>query len=266
MLVMFLALFGSTSWIQVVQAEALAEHPRNTRALYDSYEVQRGLDHRRRRRHRDIRPVRRRLLLPAGLYGCRHVGARHRIHQPGAGVSDGHRAGDEPRALAARTSRSSSPASNASSPARHRGARTCCSRSTRPRSAPHTRACRVWREPCSPSNRRPAASWRWRRRRATTPTCSRRTPRGRPRRLRRARRRPGRSAVQPRHRRQPQPARFDVQAGDGRGGLRHGGMDAAVHLAEPGGVSAAAVIEHGAERLGGTCGPARRSRSPRPCG
>jgi peptidoglycan glycosyltransferase len=42
MLVMFLALFGSTSWIQVVQAEALAEHPRNTRALYDSYEVQRG--------------------------------------------------------------------------------------------------------------------------------------------------------------------------------------------------------------------------------
>ncbi|MGC5223678.1 peptidoglycan D,D-transpeptidase FtsI family protein [Micromonospora sp. DT81.3] len=42
MLVMFLALFGSTSWIQVVQAETLSEHPRNTRALYDSYEVQRG--------------------------------------------------------------------------------------------------------------------------------------------------------------------------------------------------------------------------------
>ncbi|MEU1973240.1 penicillin-binding transpeptidase domain-containing protein [Microbacterium sp. NPDC019599] len=42
MLVMFLALFASTSWIQVVQAETLAENPRNTRALYDSYEVQRG--------------------------------------------------------------------------------------------------------------------------------------------------------------------------------------------------------------------------------
>ena len=42
MLVMFLALFGSTSWIQVVNADALAQNPRNTRALYDSYEVQRG--------------------------------------------------------------------------------------------------------------------------------------------------------------------------------------------------------------------------------
>ena len=42
MLVMFLALFASTSWIQVVQAETLAENPRNTRALYDSYQVQRG--------------------------------------------------------------------------------------------------------------------------------------------------------------------------------------------------------------------------------
>ena len=42
MLLMFLALFASTSWIQVVQAETLAENPRNTRALYDSYQVQRG--------------------------------------------------------------------------------------------------------------------------------------------------------------------------------------------------------------------------------
>lgn len=42
MLLMFLALFASTSVIQVVQAEALAENTRNTRALYDSYEVQRG--------------------------------------------------------------------------------------------------------------------------------------------------------------------------------------------------------------------------------
>ena len=39
---MFLALFASTSVIQVVQAETLAENSRNTRALYDSYEVQRG--------------------------------------------------------------------------------------------------------------------------------------------------------------------------------------------------------------------------------
>ena len=42
MLLMFLALFASMSVIQVVQAEALAENSRNTRALYDSYEVQRG--------------------------------------------------------------------------------------------------------------------------------------------------------------------------------------------------------------------------------
>ncbi len=42
MLLMFLALFASTSYIQVVHAEALGENPRNTRALYDSFEVQRG--------------------------------------------------------------------------------------------------------------------------------------------------------------------------------------------------------------------------------
>jgi peptidoglycan glycosyltransferase len=42
MLAMFLVLFGSTSWIQVVQADALAENGYNKRALYDSYEVQRG--------------------------------------------------------------------------------------------------------------------------------------------------------------------------------------------------------------------------------
>ncbi|MCR2762730.1 penicillin-binding transpeptidase domain-containing protein [Microbacterium sp. zg.B48] len=42
MLLMFLALFASTSVIQVVQAETLAENDRNTRSLYDSYEVQRG--------------------------------------------------------------------------------------------------------------------------------------------------------------------------------------------------------------------------------
>ena len=42
MLIMFLALFGATSWIQVVEAEALTANPANKRALYDSYEVQRG--------------------------------------------------------------------------------------------------------------------------------------------------------------------------------------------------------------------------------
>lgn len=42
MLIMFLALFGSTSWIQIVQADALAQNSANRRALYDSYEVQRG--------------------------------------------------------------------------------------------------------------------------------------------------------------------------------------------------------------------------------
>ncbi len=42
MLAMFLALFASTSVIQVVQTDELARNPANTRALYDSYEVQRG--------------------------------------------------------------------------------------------------------------------------------------------------------------------------------------------------------------------------------
>ncbi|KAA9134506.1 peptidoglycan D,D-transpeptidase FtsI family protein [Microbacterium caowuchunii] len=42
LLMMFLVLFGSTSWIQVVQADALGENGYNKRALYDSYEVQRG--------------------------------------------------------------------------------------------------------------------------------------------------------------------------------------------------------------------------------
>lgn len=41
-LAFFLSLFVATSWIQVVQAEALSENPRNNRALYDSYQVQRG--------------------------------------------------------------------------------------------------------------------------------------------------------------------------------------------------------------------------------
>ena len=41
-LAMFLALFASTSVIQVVQADALSQNPLNRRALYDSFEVQRG--------------------------------------------------------------------------------------------------------------------------------------------------------------------------------------------------------------------------------
>ncbi|MFB8387657.1 peptidoglycan D,D-transpeptidase FtsI family protein [Microbacterium sp. NPDC055910] len=42
MLLMFVGLFASTSWIQIVQADELAENAANRRALYDSYEVQRG--------------------------------------------------------------------------------------------------------------------------------------------------------------------------------------------------------------------------------
>ncbi|MCR2800526.1 penicillin-binding protein 2 [Microbacterium sp. zg-Y818] len=41
-LAMFLALFASTSVIQVVQADALGDNPLNRRALYDTFEVQRG--------------------------------------------------------------------------------------------------------------------------------------------------------------------------------------------------------------------------------
>ncbi len=42
MLVMFLGLLGATSWIQVVGATELQANPHNRRALYDSYDVQRG--------------------------------------------------------------------------------------------------------------------------------------------------------------------------------------------------------------------------------
>jgi peptidoglycan glycosyltransferase len=42
MLIMFLALFCSTSVIQVVQADSLGQNPANKRALYDSFQVQRG--------------------------------------------------------------------------------------------------------------------------------------------------------------------------------------------------------------------------------
>lgn len=41
-LAMFAALFVSTTVIQVVQADALSADPRNTRALYDSYDTERG--------------------------------------------------------------------------------------------------------------------------------------------------------------------------------------------------------------------------------
>ncbi|GAA4489948.1 peptidoglycan D,D-transpeptidase FtsI family protein [Microbacterium panaciterrae] len=41
-LVMFLALFGSVSWIQVAQADALSQNDANTRTRLDSYEIQRG--------------------------------------------------------------------------------------------------------------------------------------------------------------------------------------------------------------------------------
>lgn len=41
-LFMFLSLFAATSWIQVVQADALGQADRNTRSLQDSYEIQRG--------------------------------------------------------------------------------------------------------------------------------------------------------------------------------------------------------------------------------
>lgn len=42
MLAMFLGLFAATSWIQVGAAGELSANPYNKRALYDSYEVQRG--------------------------------------------------------------------------------------------------------------------------------------------------------------------------------------------------------------------------------
>ncbi|WP_288871275.1 penicillin-binding transpeptidase domain-containing protein, partial [uncultured Microbacterium sp.] len=42
MLFMFLALFAATSWIQVVEADSLAQNTHNKRTRLDSYEIQRG--------------------------------------------------------------------------------------------------------------------------------------------------------------------------------------------------------------------------------
>ena len=42
MLFMFLSLFAATSWIQVIEADALAQDPHNKRTRLDSYEIQRG--------------------------------------------------------------------------------------------------------------------------------------------------------------------------------------------------------------------------------
>ena len=42
MLFMFLSLFVATSWIQVVEADALAQNSNNKRTRLDSYEIQRG--------------------------------------------------------------------------------------------------------------------------------------------------------------------------------------------------------------------------------
>ncbi|MBT2484091.1 MULTISPECIES: penicillin-binding transpeptidase domain-containing protein [unclassified Microbacterium] len=42
MLFMFLALFAATSWIQVVEADTLAQNDHNKRTRLDSYEIQRG--------------------------------------------------------------------------------------------------------------------------------------------------------------------------------------------------------------------------------
>lgn len=41
-LLMFMSLFVAISWIQVIQAETLAQHSENKRTLLDSYEIQRG--------------------------------------------------------------------------------------------------------------------------------------------------------------------------------------------------------------------------------
>jgi peptidoglycan glycosyltransferase len=42
MLFMFIALFVSVSWIQVVEADSLAQNPHNKRTQLESYEIQRG--------------------------------------------------------------------------------------------------------------------------------------------------------------------------------------------------------------------------------
>lgn len=42
MLLMFLSLFAATSWIQVVEADNLAQNSANKRTLLDSYQIQRG--------------------------------------------------------------------------------------------------------------------------------------------------------------------------------------------------------------------------------
>ena len=248
MLAMFLALFISTSWIQVVNADALAQNPDNTRARYDSYEVQRGS------------------IIVSGsaiassvsttdvyqwqrVYAdAADVGPRDRLVQPGAGLDDGHRAGDEPGAerhrriavlLPDRAHHHGSAAARIERRA-DAGCRSPACRVRRPRRAPGRRH---RHRPRHRSGARDGVEPRLRHEPAGGP----RRDRGQ-RLLRPAGRRPGGPAVRSVDRGRSQPARIDVQARRRFGGARVGRLHAGVDAAEPGGLPAAAVERHRLER------------------
>jgi peptidoglycan glycosyltransferase len=159
MLAMFVALFGATSWIQVVQAGDLSENPLNKRALYDSFEVQRGSiiagD-----RHRRLRAQRRRVRLAAPVRRPADVGAGHGLHQPVLNSLTG---------LEQSMNRELSGTANSQFLSRidqiitgqPRAAPTFCSPSTRrSRKLRSTRSAPI-RAPSSRSSPRPGASSRW---------------------------------------------------------------------------------------------------------
>ena len=115
LLFMFLSLFVATSWIQVVQADSLAQTDHNTRSLMDSYEIQRGSiiaggspivtsvpaddEYQYQRVYSDS---------PMWSIG-------HRLLQSGAAIVDRHRERSERRPLRHRVPAPSSPRSSASS-------------------------------------------------------------------------------------------------------------------------------------------------------
>ena len=235
MLFMFISLFAATSWIQVVEADTLAQNTNNQRTLLDSYEIQRGsiiVD--------DVAiasstPSDDTLPVPARLHGRRDVGAGHRVLQPRSAVGDRHRARDERRPLRHRVQRvlRRDRAHPLRAAADADSASSC--RSTprrRPRRTRHSQGLKGAVVAIEPKTGRILAMVvdpRVRHEPARDPRCG-----CRERDLRPARRRPDQAAVEPGDRRRPQPPGLDVQARRRRGRLRERRLDAGLDAAEPG--------------------------------
>ena len=161
---------------QVFTADGLRADPRNQRVLLDEYSRQRGQIIGGRPAAGVLGVHRRPLPLPAGVpesRRCTHRSpASTRCATPAPGWS-----APRTRCSTAPTSGCSAAGWPTSSPAATRAAATSTPRSTRACSRPAWDAMqqgcngRRARAPSSRWNRRPARSWRWCRRRPTTPTC-----------------------------------------------------------------------------------------------